>query len=485
MSVKKKAQRYTREYKDEFGFCRRCGSGNIGIVPLKKSCLFERRRWRVACSTPNCESTWGYVSVSDAVREWKEYNTKQINEGLSSLARNSNIQKIFSSFSAINKELFIVGGSVRDFLLGRPQKDIDFTTNATPEDMRAAALKMRVAGERMTVIPTGEKFGTLSFYFPFEREKYEITTFRKEGGYRDYRHPSEVVFGTQIEEDLARRDFSCNAIAWSPSRGIVDPYNGISDIRRGVIKCVGNPDERFREDPLRILRLIRFALRYGFQVETNTLGAALTNIPLIAHIAKERIGEELKEIFDYNLKEDGSKDARKVLKTFLFDYFGITEEVFQSILNASKKELKFYFLFTSQCKKREEVQREMNKFALGTEEVSKVAELLKAKTVFDNEDIYYVLSLGYLSRETVFSFFELIKDDPRKEGIEAYWNRGLPTRLSEIKIDGNEIKEHWHLAEGQKIGKLLDRCLRFVVQYPWKNTKEDLYQVVEENLTEV
>lgn len=179
---------------------------------------------------------------------------------------------------------YLVGGCVRDSLMGITPHDYDVCTAALPEQTSAV----------FRHIPqdfTGIKHGTVKLLTP--GEEIEITTFRREGDYRDNRHPDWVAFVPDIREDLARRDFTVNAIAWSPTRDFADPFGGIEDLKAGVLRCVGEPETRFREDALRILRGMRFAARFGFSVEEETLSAMIALAPLTDSLARERVYEEL------------------------------------------------------------------------------------------------------------------------------------------------------------------------------------------------
>ena len=179
---------------------------------------------------------------------------------------------------------YLVGGCVRDSLLGITPHDYDVCTAALPEQTSAV----------FRHIPqdfTGIKHGTVKLFAP--GEEIEITTFRREGDYRDNRHPDWVAFVPDVREDLARRDFTVNAIAWSPTRDFADPFGGIADLKAGVLRCVGEPETRFREDALRILRGMRFAARFGFSVEEETLAAMIALAPLTDSLARERVYEEL------------------------------------------------------------------------------------------------------------------------------------------------------------------------------------------------
>ena len=182
---------------------------------------------------------------------------------------------------------YLVGGCVRDALMGRTPGDYDLTTAALPEETAAV-----FAGER--VIETGIRHGTVTVLL--QGHPLEITTFRVDGAYSDARHPDAVTFTRSLREDLARRDFTMNAVAWSPREGFVDPFGGEHDIRAGVIRCVGDPGARFREDALRILRCLRFSAVLGFRIEPETAAAAQENRALLAHISAERVAEELKKL---------------------------------------------------------------------------------------------------------------------------------------------------------------------------------------------
>lgn len=179
---------------------------------------------------------------------------------------------------------YVVGGCVRDALLGRTPKDWDICTSATPEEMQRIFSGYHV-------VETGLKHGTLTVVL--HHVPYEVTTFRVEEGYADHRHPDQVRFVHDVREDLARRDFTVNAMAWSPEEGLVDAFGGREDLRAGIIRCVGDPYTRFGEDALRILRALRFASTYAFQIDGDTAAAIHALHPTLCHVAAERIRVEL------------------------------------------------------------------------------------------------------------------------------------------------------------------------------------------------
>ncbi len=182
-------------------------------------------------------------------------------------------------------EAYVVGGCVRDCLLGITPKDWDVCTNATPQEV------LRVF-RRWPVIKTGLKHGTVTVMV--NHEPVEVTTFRVDGEYTDNRHPDEVTFVSRVEEDLARRDFTINAMAYNPERGLVDAFGGQEDLAAGRIRCVGEPDARFNEDGLRIMRALRFAARFDFAIENETAFSIRRNRHLLENVSVERIYKELK-----------------------------------------------------------------------------------------------------------------------------------------------------------------------------------------------
>ena len=207
-------------------------------------------------------------------------------------------------------EGFIVGGCVRDSILNVLPNDYDITTNAKPDDI------MKIFKD-YKIIDTGIKHGTVSVVL--NDNIYEITTYRIESEYENNRRPKSVEFTTNIEKDLERRDFTINAIAYNTKIGLVDKFNGIEDIKHRIIKTVGNPDERFEEDGLRMVRAIRFSSKLGFDIDINTLNSIYKNAPIIKNISIERINDE----FNKTLISDNPKNIIFLYKTKIFENLGI------------------------------------------------------------------------------------------------------------------------------------------------------------------
>lgn len=206
---------------------------------------------------------------------------------------------IIKTLEDANYEAYVVGGAVRDLLLGLTPKDYDFATNATPQQVKKLFKH---------TIDTGIKHGTVTINL--NNVNYEITTYREDEDYEDHRHPKHIKYSTDIRDDLKRRDFTINAIAYNPSKGCVDPFDGIKDIENHVLRCVGYPYKRFQEDALRILRLVRFTMTlptynefgddshlHEWNVDSATLNCANNYRYLLRSISKERITDELRKMF--------------------------------------------------------------------------------------------------------------------------------------------------------------------------------------------
>ncbi len=205
-------------------------------------------------------------------------------------------------------EAWCVGGAVRDILMGKTPDDYDIASNAPCESIMKLFHK---------IIPTGLKHGTVTVIM--NGSQYEITRYRIDGEYTDSRRPDSVEFTSLFEEDLARRDFTVNAIGYHPKRGIFDPFGGANDIKKGIIKTVGEPDKRFSEDALRILRAIRFSAKLGFDIEKETLDSVIKNSKTLKAVSAERIREELMK----TLVSDNPQRLEIILKSGGLEHLGL------------------------------------------------------------------------------------------------------------------------------------------------------------------
>lgn len=216
----------------------------------------------------------------------------------------ANVQKVINTLKDAGFEAYAVGGSVRDILMQKPTKGWDFTTNATPDQI-------------LTLFPDSfydNQFGTVGIKIYQEprtknqelilEDIYEITTYRSEKGYADFRHPDKITWGKTIEEDLSRRDFTINAVAYDGTK-IIDPYHGQDDIKNKTIRTVGTAAGRFSEDALRLMRAVRIAAQLGFTIEEETRNAITRHAPLLQNISYERIRDELLKILESQYPADG------------------------------------------------------------------------------------------------------------------------------------------------------------------------------------
>ncbi len=198
---------------------------------------------------------------------------------------NAGAQQILTTLEDNGYSAYIVGGAVRDLIMGKEPHDFDIATSATPQQIKKVFRR---------TIDTGIKHGTVTVVE--NNTGYEVTTYRTENGYSDARHPNEVNFISSIEGDLERRDFTINAIAYNPKAGVIDFFGGKEDIEKKIIRCVGEPEKRFTEDALRMLRAVRFSATLGFEIEDQTKKAIKKCAPLIKRVSSERIRDEINKI---------------------------------------------------------------------------------------------------------------------------------------------------------------------------------------------
>lgn len=229
----------------------------------------------------------------------------------------NNVKTIIQTLNKNKFEAFAVGGCVRDSVRGITPNDWDICTNAEPEQIKSCFTEYNT-------FDAGIKHGTISV--EIDKEIYEITTYRIDGEYADNRHPESVTFTKDISKDLARRDFTINAMAYNETHGVIDPYGGMEDLKDGLIRCVGDPDERFNEDALRIIRALRFASVYNLRIEEKTSISIIKNANLLSNIAVERISSEFDKLLCGESAEQILNDYREVFAVFvpelklMFDY---------------------------------------------------------------------------------------------------------------------------------------------------------------------
>lgn len=368
----------------------------------------------------------------------------------------------------------VVGGPVRDFMLGKEPSDYDITTSALPEQVKT------VFAEHKTV-DTGIRHGTVTVIV--DSEPYEITTYRTDGEYKDSRHPESVSFTADICEDLARRDFTVNAMAYSPLYGITDPFHGREDLALGIIRAVGDPRVRFGEDALRILRAVRFASVLGFEIETNTADALRELSHLLLNISAERVYTEWTKLL-------AGESAYSVIRDFVSVISVIIPELSALVLPREDR-----FLVAGPF------IRHLSLFALSSDAPSSdwdtAMRRLRAPTAYrengadvlahlDTSDITSLSDAGRLlhslGRERAMMLAELkilLGDfDSRQISlIDDYVKFGLPYRVSDLALRGEDVMRLG--ARGREIGRILECALVSVIDGEVENTKEALSEYVE------
>lgn len=359
-------------------------------------------------------------------------------------------------------EAYIVGGCVRDMLMGITPHDFDITTNALPEQIQALFEK---------TVPTGIKHGTVTVII--DKTPIEITTYRSEGNYTDHRHPENIKFVSTLKEDLSRRDFTVNAMAYNSKFGLIDFFGGQNDLKNGILRAVGNPEIRFEEDALRILRLFRFASVLGLDIEKNTLHAAIKKVYLLKNISGERIFSELYRaingkninIFAHLLNSNGLN----FLKAKNLPDFNVIKQ-----LNTAPDLAFFAFLYLSECDfssalKYLKVSNKLSDYCYSLLELT--------KTPLPDNKAQIKRALCKVSPE-IFSDFLQLKSalgtdvSVIKIQLNEILKTDEPYLISHLKIDGNILKEMGIC--GTKTGEVLRHLQSIVIEDKSLNTKEKL-----------
>lgn len=395
-------------------------------------------------------------------------------------------------------EAFIVGGCVRDFILGIEPNDYDITTNAKP---------IQIIGifKDYKILDHGIKHGTVGIVIG--NDIYEVTTYRIESEYEDNRRPKDVQFTSNIMEDLKRRDFTINAIAYNYKMGLIDLFDGVGDIHKKIVKTVGNPDERFNEDGLRIVRAVRFSSKLGFNIEDETLKSIYKNAHIVKKISKERTTEEVNKII---LSENPDK-LILLYKTNVFKdlgiccYFNENEyDIFEkklNILNKCRKNLQERLLMLLYLTNEKNIQ-----------ENSIINKLKYSKTIINNCNLlieYMFIDeininlikikqiLNKIGSDNLINVF-ILKKIYYKDKISVTYNKEYEIRcnildkcinkvieieknkecykIKDLKINGKIIKELGY--SGAEIGKKLEYLLEEVIKNPKLNEEKKLMDLL-------
>ena len=441
------------------------------------------------------------------------------------------VRNIIRTLRAHGYDAYIVGGCVRDALLGRSPSDWDITTSAKPAQVKAIFNR---------TVDTGLKHGTVTVMDG--KEGCEVTTFRIDGDYDDYRRPNEVTFTKNLREDLMRRDFTINAMAYSDETGTIDLFGGIDDLRNGIIRCVGNPEDRFGEDALRMLRAVRFSGQLGFSVEENTLAAIDKLHDLIRNVSPERIQTELLKL----MISDHPERFRLAYDTGLssvflpeFDRMMTTEQnnphhcytVGEHTLKALtftpdnpvlRLTVLLHDIGKPDCRTTDEagIDHFHGHNAKGGEISSTILRRLKfdnrtlriVKVLIENHDIRfnnslttgrrhvrramskigpalfpYLLDVMYADVSAQSDYLRSAKLQALVETRQAYQEILADhdcLTLKELAVDGNDLKD-LGIREGKIIGAILAALLGIVLENPEKNDAAYLKQIAREIYTEL
>jgi tRNA nucleotidyltransferase (CCA-adding enzyme) len=342
-------------------------------------------------------------------------------------------------------QAYFVGGSVRDYLLNRSISDVDIATSATPYEVKEIFPR---------TVDIGIEHGTVLVLF--ENKSYEITTFRTEGEYQDYRRPKEVSFIRNLNDDLKRRDFTMNAIAMDRNGMLIDPYNGQSAIRNKVIQTVGSANERFQEDALRIMRAVRFVSQLSFTIEEETLQAIAKLVPLLKNIAVERIRAEFEKLL---VGENGNTAIRILLDTHLYVYLpGLKNQrsPLERLISLPFKglntiEMWSLLLFTLKQKDKS-IEVFLREWKLPVKEIKEIQQILYylEKRMEQEWTIYDLYSAGRAVLSSTEKLYGVIKGLTEKDTL-LNWLRvydELPIKeRNNIDVTGRDIME-WFQTEG-------------------------------------
>lgn len=430
----------------------------------------------------------------------------------------SEVMTVLGMLNKNGYKAYVVGGCVRDSLLGKTPHDWDVTTDAAPEEIKKVFSSFRT-------VDTGIKHGTVLIMSG--NVPVETTSFRIDGIYSDNRHPDKVTFSKNIKDDLARRDFTVNAMAYNPTEGLIDLFGGRQDLENKIIRCVGNADDRFNEDALRILRALRFSSVLNFEIEQQTSDAIIKNERLLSSIAAERIDAELLKLLcgenvlnillnyrsvfavfmpELKLEFDFEQHGRK----HAYDVWGHTAHTVDNIENDPI--LRLTMLLHDSGKPATHVINEKgdstfkNHAAVG----GVIAENILRRMKFSKE---YINTVSFLVSvhdkevpETRIEVKKYIRDigeenfirlmkirradksalskefcDISDKLIFAYTqfdevcNSGEPCTLKQLAVNGDDIKKY---VSGEKIGSTLNFLLEEVIKNPELNNKKDLLSLV-------
>lgn len=394
------------------------------------------------------------------------------------------IVSLISQLNRAGYEAYLVGGSLRDLLLGQLPHDFDLTTSALPEQT------LSLFEKHYTVLPTGIKHGTVTVLLPTKedhREPVEITTYRIDGTYTDARRPDFVTFTPHLRDDLARRDFTVNAMAWAPDEEIIDPFGGQKDLEKGILRAVGEPSKRFTEDALRILRGFRFAAQLNFSLHPDTLSAMAACREGLRHISAERIWSEFSRL----LCSPGAPASLALMRE---------NDIFPYILPHSAKSLRlppqddwkklapasspaFYLAALLWNADTNDVKADLAFLKVSGETKQTVLALLDGKHCSLPEDApaarRYLRRFGELTRP-LLSLCAIDGQNTDRAGalIDRVLQEGYCQSIAQLAVGGIDLQALG--VRGKNIGRLLSLLLEHVTDFPEDNERAKLLAIVDE-----
>ncbi len=389
------------------------------------------------------------------------------------------VKFIIDTLTENGYEAYAVGGCVRDSIIHREPEDWDITTSAKPAEVKKLFRR---------TIDTGIQHGTVTIML--KKKGYEVTTYRLDGEYEDSRHPKSVEFTASLVEDLKRRDFTINAMAYNDNDGLVDEFGGRDDLKNGIIRCVGNPEDRFREDALRMLRAVRFSAQLGFDIDSNTANAIKTLVSAISKISKERIHTELGKLLLSPHPEYVEKVCELGIASVVFKPFDSVEDktIPYSLINYVPARLPFrYAALLYSCGDRE-TGRILKELKLDNNTINKTVCLVKNHGLVITEDWYLIrlkaseIGADALEEVLVFEecFYRVAGQSQaaaaiarQREILDIIIKRGDCLSINDLAVNGKDLME-LGVKPGKQMGQLLEACLDLVLKEPKRNNREEL-----------
>ena len=380
------------------------------------------------------------------------------------------VKFIISELNKNGYEGYIVGGCVRDYLMGIPPHDYDITTSALPEEVKAIFPH---------TVDTGIEHGTVTVII--DKIGYELTTYRIDGEYKDNRHPKQVIFTDKLAGDLSRRDFTVNAIAYNNQRGYVDMFGGMEDIKKAIIKGVGEPSKRFQEDALRMMRALRFSAQLNFSIEENTMIALKENAQLIKNISIERIREEFFKLIisDHNERLELLYESG-MLPYFLPELKKIIEDnsISYTTINTLSKDICVRLAYVFHTLDSDNVKKILHNFRTDNK-TNKITSQLVKYIDFEITDKYSLRKLISILGENTEHEIEImgavkgIDTSKAKEMYSEIISAGDCCNLKSLAINGNDLKE-LGIDHGKEVGEYLAKALDCVLKNPHNNQREKI-----------